>query len=506
MILRDYQQRDVDRIRDAIRRGKRKILYVLPTGGGKTLVMAAIVQSAYEKGNSNVLMAPRRELVYQASARLESIEHDHGIIMAKEMSSLMPSTQVVCIPTLHARAFRSDKIHPPPAKVVHVDEAHIGIGGRAHEIVDYYADEGAIVIGYTATPVRTDGVGLGEIYDEMIVGPTVQELVDESHLVPPRYFTGMMPDLSGVKVQAGDYNQKQLGERVDDDKLIGDVVSNYLRHASDRQGFVFCVNVAHSVHVCEAFTEAGIEAEHIDGTTKLKERKAILRRLEHGATQVVCNCEVMTYGVDYPPVSAISLAKPTKSLGRYIQMVGRGLRTHTGKADCIVLDHGRAIENLGFVEDPQPWSLDGKEKIQDRKAKPENKEPKEIECPECMTVFRPSRYCPGCGQDMHQQYKRAIEAHEADLEEIDKKTRQAKKREWTHEDKKKFFAELKGYCEIHGNKPGRAVHLYEEKIGALPFSGPAGDRVYDAPPEPPSAQTIAWVKSRNIAYAKRRRA
>lgn len=499
MLLRDYQLTLRDRLVASIRNGHRSPVCVLPTGGGKTLIAAALIQGAHEKGNSSVFFAPRRELVYQTSERLRSIEHEHGIIMAGEDQSLYPSTQVACIPTLHARAIQRDKISLPPARLALVDEAHIGIGGRAQELIKRYVDSGAIVVGLTATPARTDGRGLGEIYDDLVLGPSVQELIDGNHLVQPRYFSGTAPDLSDVPVTAGDYNQKRLGERTDKAELIGDVVENWFRLASDRQTFVFCVNVSHSRHLRERFRAHGVEAEHVDGTTPLDERKEIMRRLRTGEIRVLCNCEVMTYGVDFPPVSCIVMARPTKSITRYMQMGGRGLRTHPGKEDCMVLDHAGVIEEMGFLEDPVPWTLDSKKKVQDLKKDPQYKEPKEIACPKCDEVFRPAKTCPGCGHEMGARFTEAIEAHEAELEEIDKTTRAKKKRDWSVEEKGQFFGELKWYVRERGNKPGRAVHLYKAKLGVLPFT----PGVYEAPERPPSQATLAWITSQNIRHAKR---
>lgn len=495
MQLREYQTQAINDLRVSVGSGHRSPLYVLPTGGGKTAVAASLIRQSTDKGKSALFLAPRRELIYQTSERLWSSEIEHGVIMAGERPHFMPNVQVACIPTLTSR-MNDERFQMPPAKLVLVDEAHIGVGGRAQEVVDYYRANGAVVIGLTATPARTDGRGLGSIYDDMVQGPTVKELIDQGYLVPPRYFSGSAPDLTDIKVQAGDYNQKQLGARVDDFELIGDVVTNWLRIASDRQTFVFCVNVAHSMHLSERFKAAGIAAEHIDGKTDLDERKAIQRRLREGETQVLCNCEVMTYGVDYPPVSCIVLAKPTKSIARYMQMVGRGLRTFDGKEDCFVLDHAGTIEEIGFVDDPMPWSLDGKEKIQDRKTK--SPEPKYIECGDCGASFRAAKHCPNCGKEHGQQYAKAVAAHEAELQEIRKGEKKKKAREWTMEEKTSFYAELKGHAKNKSYKLGWAAHAYREKFGVWPQG------MKNAAPVQPSPETRAWIQYLNIKRAKRR--
>ena len=499
MQLRDYQESAVSNIRLSFRL-HRAIVFVLPTGGGKSAIAAHISSQSELRGKSVLFLAPRRELIYQISEHFQQSGVDHGTIMAGEPASFMAKHQIACIPSLHRRAIVDKRIQLPKADLVICDEAHLGIGGTAQELIQRYKDSGAFILGLTATPARTDGKGLGEIYDALVMGPTVQELIDLGHLVRPRYFRGSHPDMDGVKIQAGDYQQKEAGERADDTTLIGDVVSNWARLASDRQTFVFCASKAHSRHLCQRFRDLGVAAEHIDSDTETEERREIQRRLRSGETQVVCNVEVMTYGVDFPPVSCIVLAKPTKSVARYMQMIGRGLRPAGGKQSCFVLDHANAIRDVGFVEDDMPWSLDGKEKIQDRKERIK-KEPKDIECPSCGTVFRSQPYCPACGHELKSEHQEAIKALEADLEEIDRKTKEAEKREWSVDDKARFFGMLKGYTIKKGYKSGWAAWAYRDKFGVWPND----KRIKNALPQEPDKEVQGWIQHLNIKRAHRKK-
>lgn len=495
--LRPYQTQAIADLRASLHKGHRSPLFVLPTGGGKTAIAAEMIRNARNKGGTAAFLAPRRELIYQTAERLESQRIDYGVIMAGEDPSLLPAVQVACIPTLHARAIQRERIRLPKADLVLVDEAHIGVGGQAQSIIEQYRNQGSVIVGLTATPARSDGRGLGMIYDDLVQGPSVRELTDQGYLVPSRYFGGSKPDLEGVKVQAGDYNKRQLGKRTDDPVLIGDVVQNWARLASDRQTFVFAVNVAHSRHLAEQFRAYGIAAEHIDGTTENDERKAIQKRLRTGETQVIVNCEVMTYGVDFPPVSCIVLACPTKSITKLMQMVGRGLRTSEGKRDCFVIDHAGAVDELGFVDDPMPWSLDGKERIQDRKEK-EAKEPKEIECGDCGATFRAAKRCPNCGEEMGSKYSKAIEAHEAELVEIERNRKRKESGEWSITEKARFHAELKDIARARGYKEGWAARKYRERLGVWPND----PRIKQVDPLEPSVETQRWVQHTQIKWAK----
>lgn len=494
----ELQARDVDRVRDSLRRGNRSVVFVGPTGYGKTNIAARMIESAREKCQDVAFIAPRRELVHQTIQRLETSGIPYGVIMSGE-EPWSEAVQVASIDTLHARAFRSNRMDVPPAGLVIVDESHI-FGGKAEAIIGHYKASGARIVGLTATPARSDGVGLGAIYDDMVEGPNIRELIDMGYLVQPVHFRGATVDVEGVDERAGDYVAKQLDDRVRDPVLVGEVVSNWHRLASDRQTFVFCHNRAHSRHLCEEFRQSGVNAVHLDGDTPKPERQAIMDGLYRNEIQVVCNVEVYTYGVDVPPVSCIVMARPTKSIARYLQAAGRGLRTspETLKTNCYVLDHAGVTRDCGFVDDVQPWSLDGKERIQDRKEKKENKEPKELECPKCQTVFRAAKSCPNCGQSMVREHQKAVEELQAELVEIDRKERKAKSREWTQAEKAQFVAELKGYAREKGYKEGYAVHAYRERMGVLPWP------VWDTPPQTPSPETRSWITSRNIRKAKRR--
>ena len=492
--LRPYQEKAVDDLRRSIRGGAKAPVLVSPCGSGKTLIAKAIIDSAVSKGNQVLFLAPRRELIYQTVEKLDRAGIPCGIIMAGESPDMMAQVQVACVPTLHRRMERT---YLPPAAVVICDEAHLFVARMMREILACYAN--ALKIGLTASPCRNDGRGLGEIFDALVMGPLPSELIEGGYLVKPEYYAPSTPDLSRIKIKRGDYDQTQLGHRMDDPKLIGDVVNNWFRLASDRQTLVYGVNISHAMHLCERFVEAGVSAEHLDSTTPLDKRREILRRFENGESQVVTNVQVFSYGIDVPIASACVLAHPTKSLARYIQAGGRVFRPHPGKTDCLIIDHAGIIDKLGRIEDDHPWSLDGKSRIQDRMASRERKAPKDLTCPECALIFRSAAECPGCGHAMrHHHRAKAIEATEADLVKFEKRGKDRERRQWTMDEKSAFYAELLGVARDRGYKNGWASHKYREKFGVWPQS------LKHIQPCPPSMAVMSWVKSRQIAYAKGR--
>lgn len=499
--LRPYQAEAITNLRRSLMQGRRRPLLVSPTGSGKTHVAVEIIRNATAKGKNVLFLAPRRELIYQASERLAAHGVLHGIIMAGESRNIYAKCQVASMDTLYVRGVRDERMMMPDADVVIVDEAHLSVAPTRKQVLASYPN--AIVVGLTATPARGDGKGLGEIYDDLVQSWSIRQLTEAGFLVPVRYFAPSKPDLAGLKLNKdGDYQEKALANRVDQPQLIGDIVHNWFRLARDKRTVVFCVTRAHSRHVCDEFKARGIRAEHLDGETPLETRKAILARVASGETQVLCNVFVATYGLDIPALECAVLARPTRNIALYLQTVGRVLRIADGKDEAIVIDHAGAVDEHGFVDDHIPWSLDTTESVKERKEREQKErgEAKEITCGECGTVFKRSRICPRCGFECVAPGK-PIPVHQADLREVVRKDESAAdKRNRTHtwDAKRWFYGELLTYCQDKGKNPGYAAHKYRARYGVWPND----KRLKDAPSRPVSDETLSWIRAQNIRYAK----
>jgi superfamily II DNA or RNA helicase len=261
---------------------------------------------------------------------------------------------------------------------------------------------------------------------------------------------------------------------------------------------VFCVTRAHSRHVCEEFIRVGVTAEHLDGETPIEERKEILARVASGETTVLCNVFVATFGLDIPRLACAVLARPTRNIALYLQIVGRILRTCEGKTDAFVIDHSGAVKQHGFADEFVPWSLDEKETVAERRKKlrEANKAAKEIVCGKCKTVFRGRRECPGCGNVMVPPTE-AVPFHAADLEEVSPK-KENRDMDWSG--KVAFMAGLKAYAREHGYADGWVAHKYRTRFGVWPND----PRLKEAAPMPYDDATRKWLVSQNIRHAKRR--
>jgi len=493
--LRPYQVDVIARYRAEIAAGRRRILLVAPTGSGKTVIAAAIIDEAVQARHRVLFLAHRRELIVQCSRKLHALGLDHGILLPDHTPRPGEPVQVASIATLHARAIRTCKVELPPADLVVIDEAHHALARTYQRIVEAYP--GAVILGLTATPCRGDGRGLGNVFDVIVECPSVAELIDAGHLVGTSVYAPSRPDLSGIRLERGDYVESQLAERVNTDRLVGGIVEHWLKLAERRPTVVFGTGVAHSLHIRDEFRRADVLAEHIDGKTPLDERDRILAQLAKGEIELVTNAMVLTEGWDQPSVSCLVLARPTKSLALYRQMIGRVLRPHPGKDHALILDHAGATFAHGFAEDPIEWTLSEDRPAENKAhaARGESEDsPSLANCPECFAVMLRGRYpCPACGW-RPQPKPEAFACADGELAHV-QRDRTTTPNIHTQADKNKFYGQLLWIAKERKYKPGWAGHKFKEKFGSWP---PTTGCV----PEMPDAAVRAWVRSRAIAYAK----
>ena len=487
---RSYQVAAVHGIDAAIDRGAKAPLLVLPTGGGKTRIATYVIGRAADAGKRAWFLAPRRELVTQASRTLNRAGIGHGVIMADADGGggLYSQVQVASIDTLLSR-IRRNRIQLPEPNLVVVDEAHLSITEIRAELLNLWPN--AIRVGLTATPTRRDGRALGILYDTLIEPTTVAELQQQGYLCKARYFSISEPDLTRVGLVAGDYNQGQLEQAVNQPKLVGDVVAHWLRHAPTRRTVVFATSIKHSAALTEEFLRNGVAAEHVDANTPQEIRDAIFERFSQGKTQVLTNCFLASYGFDLPELDCVVLARPTKSLMLYLQMIGRGLRIAEGKSDCLVLDHSGAVRQHGFAHDERVWTLQGKNAlVKHERAAGERKEPEMLTCPECQCVFSGARLCPECGY-FFAPVGKSVQTLVGELVELGSTVKRI------DEDRRKWYAEMRGLCAEKGWKAGAAAHRFKEKFGTFPPFAWNNEPVVT-----PSIETRRWAKSRAIAWVK----
>jgi DNA repair protein RadD len=426
--LRDYQREQMASLAKAMHSGHRRVLMQSPTGSGKTHLIAAIVAAATLAGLRVLVLATRTRLVRQLHERLEAFGVRHGVVAAPlpELLDHAARVQISSVDTLHRRAVAAQWQPLPPAELVIFDEAHLATADTRLNILDSYPH--AIRIGFTATPARKSGTSLGVAFEHLILGPSVRELTAAGMLVPARIFNEPVvsqKELRSVPKDAdNDYQASALGQLLIRPKLVGDVLENWLRIANRRRTLVFAVNKAHAASLLEAFQRHGVATEMLTDQDDEATREEVIERLESGQTQVVVNVFLLSLGTDIPSVECIVLARPTRSLVMYLQQIGRGLRPSpdTGKADCIVIDHGHVIANLGLPHSDFGWTLDGNRNVgREAFERARNAAHEAVRtCRECSMLWLTSEQghvCPECGWKPTPK-ARPIGVQQADLEEL----------------------------------------------------------------------------------------
>lgn len=496
MELRKYQTESVDNLRNALAKNKHVILQAA-CGAGKTIISAEIASKAIGKGSKVLFLVNRRDLISQTRDKYEQfgLGDEIGIIMAGEDHCLGKPIQLASLQT-YTRRIQLDneecKRWFHDADLVIYDEVHSANAPTYKKIIEMYADK--YVIGLSATPMGAGGTGLGDFFGEIIQCVPTSELIKDGFLVPAIHYAPSKPDLSGIKMTAGDYNKKQLGERVDKPKLVGDLLENWLKIAHDRKTLVFATNVKHSKHIRDEFTDHGILIAHIDAHTKDEDRRNIYDSFENGDLQVITNVGVACEGSDLPIASCVCIARPTKVLSRWVQMAGRGARPYPGKTEYLLLDFAGCIDEHGYVDDEIDWSLDAK-KPAAKKKNPRKKEKHIMTCEMCSRTFTGKR-CPECGHEIR-DYGKKIEALDAELVKVDKK----KEPTLSTHDKQRWFAMFMYEQRRLGKSDKWLLAQYKSKTGVWPRNM---DNI--APIEPTkdvknwlTYQRIKWIKGQKNA-------
>ncbi|SAK98517.1 type III restriction enzyme, res subunit [Caballeronia pedi] len=428
--LRDYQQAAVDEVRSEFRAKNYPTLFVLPTGGGKTYTFSYIAENAAAKGNPVVIIVHRKELLLQASASLRNLGIEHGLISPFFTPEPNKRIQVASIDTLLIRL----KKGPMRFGLIIFDEAHHVIAdnkwGRVFEALGRPP-----MLGVTATPVRTDGKGLGEhaggVFKTMVLGPSTPELIERGMLINPVVYSSIeTPDLSGIgKNKDGDYNRTELAARVDKPKITGNAVAHYSKICPGARAIVFCSSIEHARHVAAEFNAAGYRFELLVGAPEMSdaERTAVNKKLRRGEIDGACTVDLVSEGYDLPDLVCCIMLRPTASEALFLQQVGRVMRPSEGKTTCYLLDHvgnvgatldGQWKRKHGMPNEERDWTLDGRKK---RKGKQKDDDEPTIaikQCPQCYHVHEPAPSCPTCGFIYPQPGGRSLEQVEGELQRI----------------------------------------------------------------------------------------
>ena len=490
--LRDYQDAARQQIYCAFGQGHKRVICKMPTGAGKTALAGSIISMEQKIGNRVAFVVPFLSLIDQTVERFKQYGLiDIGVIQADHpLTNPSASIQICSAQTMIRRSFPSD------IQTVIVDEAH-----KQFKQLNEWVMSKERVLGLTATPWAK---GMGQIWDELVCPVTIDDLTERGHLVPVKALVpNARPDLSGVKSKrydwGKDYDQKALSERMREPQLVGDIVETWKKNSDCSKTLIFAVDREHARSLQKEIEQHDLECGYVDAYTDREERTRLAELLMDGTLNAIVNIATMTTGVDFD-VRTIILARPTRSRMLYQQIVGRGLRPAPGKQYLLLLDHSPTTQNLGLVSeiDAAGRYLDEGEAESRRVTKDE---PKRRECTECGAV-QPKRAteCPICGHVPERKVKTAyLRNSQGELTEF-------KCADEFDAELELLYDELRSYGMARLYKPGWAWHKFKDKTGLHP------PRAWNWAPDAPAAmfeseireETLSWIKSTQIRWAKRK--
>lgn len=503
--LRPHQALAIEMLRERMRMGERRIILELVTAGGKTAIAIAMIRAAVAKGGRCMFVVNRVQLLQQTVERFAAQGIDVGVIQGANTRGTHKRALVASIATVNSRPAEV----PADLSLLVIDEAHAAGGdSRLHALIERVAPGGSktAVVGLSATPwapgmARHRETLQGPLFQSKVCPVTAAELIAQGYLCDATIYAPSEPDMEGVKTVAGDWQEEGAAERANTPKLIGDIVTTYLKHGQGKKAVAFACNIAHSQAIEQAFRRVGIDARHIDYRMPTEARAELLAEFDAGRFQILCNPLLLREGWDCPSVEVLIMARPTKSLISWVQIAGRVLRTSPGKEHAIILDHSGTALRLGFpTDDRSDMPLDdGRPKSgSERKAKEDKAPPLPKACPECAFV-KPAgvHECPACGH---------VPRRPSDVETADGELRLVA-RSAHHKatdpalrfgTKQALWSMLLGYCDAKGYKRGYASNKYKQITGVWP-SG-----VRDVAREP-SQDLLSWLRAEQIRWAHARK-
>ena len=395
-MLRDYQIEICERVREAFRK-HRSVMMQMPTGTGKTVVLAELVQQYLNRApNRNInnsvegiddaaghgtscaercrvlIVAHRIELIEQTGEHLKRYDIDYGVIAGgKKVKEIKPvmiaSIQTICsqLITLNSSLY--------PSFVV-IDEAHHAVAQTYRQLWDAWPE--ARFLGLTATPYRLSGEGFSDLFDMLVDSWTVKRFIAEGWLSAFDYYS-IRPDSDDQKLidnlkkrgADGDFQMKELHDTLDVTPCIERLFESFEQFAFDMKGIVYAIDIAHAEHIAEYYREQGVNALALSSKTDMKERKEAVEAfrassvivhhqlLKDKPIQVLVSVDLFSEGFDCPDVEFIQIARPTLSLAKYLQMIGRGLRPNKGKECCTIIDNVGMYRRFGLPSGERAWGM-----------------------------------------------------------------------------------------------------------------------------------------------------
>lgn len=434
--LRQYQQNYIDNVRKAYMNGYKAPCVVAPCGAGKSIIIGSIAKQTADKGNHVLFLVHRGELC-------EQIEETFNLVGVPKENYEIGMVQTI--------VRRLDKTVKP--SLIITDENHHGLAASYRKIYDYFDD--VPKLGFTATPIRLNGSGLGDINDILIEEVDAKWLIENDFLSPYKYYAPKLIDTELLKLNSlREFSSTSINQAMEQRKIYGDVIKHYEELAENEQAIVYSHSVEASQAVAEEFRAAGYNAAHIDGKTSKTERDEIINKFRDREIQILTNVDIIGEGFDVPDCSTVIMLRPTQSLSLFIQQSMRGMRYRPGKTS-IIIDHVDNVRRHGLPDTQRQWSLEGSKKSSSETII------KIRECINCFAVYSPTEdKCPMCGHiPVVEEKETEYEVDEkAELEEITEEDKQVIELNFKTPEECETVQELYDYAKANNYKPGWAYY------------------------------------------------
>jgi DNA repair protein RadD len=448
-----FQDEAVGGVVGAIRDGARIVVLQSPTGSGKSTMGAMLVKRATLKAKQGLFIVHRRRLVDQFSERLFDFEVDHGILMRGHPHERDARIQVASRDTLLSR----NEFELPPADFVIVDEGRHAISPEFRRLLAPYERDRKPIILLDATPVLSDGRGLGPWAQAMVVAAKVTDLVRDGYLVPVKCFA---PDRKVVrgKVRRG---------------IAGDLVESWQQYAEGMPTVLFCSRVQHSLDAVAAFIAAGIPAAHVDADTADDDRDRVFAGLEDGTVKVVSNVGIIKEGVDVPCLGCCQFYMDPPGRVSFLQGCGRIMRPFPGKTHGVLIDHAGAVFRHGFPDEDTDWTLDGNVDAAFAAKHAEGGTEKALFCASCNLMYHGSLACPQCGRAPAKPPRSIFAPPPVDAtnEVLTEAERNAARSVFGRDEKIKHWLRCLATAFNRHGTFGMAAQMYKRKYDAWPEDG-----------------------------------
>lgn len=366
--LRDYQQTAKEQI-FAAWDDIDNVMFQMPTGTGKTRLFTSIISDIKAWSIINrtddtkvLIIAHRIELIEQISENLDKYKVTHGIIAGGKERDLRPQVQVASIQTITHRT-NVDVANNLNVGFIIIDEAHHSTANSYKKLWSLYPESKKL--GVTATPWRMNQTGFTSLYDKLIISQSIKEFINKGWLAPYSYYSIGKGSVVNKEIDLidefdieGDYKTSALERAMDKSSIRAQLLDSYLKLAKGKKGIIYSISRKHSDHICAEYKAAGVSIVRIDSETPREERRLYVKRFKNGQIDVIVNVDIFSEGFDCPDIEFIQLARPTKSLVKYLQQVGRGLRPTKNKGKCVILDNVGAHCEFGLPDEDRNWEHD----------------------------------------------------------------------------------------------------------------------------------------------------